>query len=149
MSEFRREAVFQAIISRLRSKAPLLHNMWAMLGRGAPRTTAELAAMLWYPDPVPPSRAGAAMRVGAFCAHLNKRIKAEGLVIKPGAVKGTYQLYDLATWEDDQARARAALVPEGDKPALIKRKPRAKETAKRAKAGAGRKAKKPAKKPAR
>lgn len=149
MSDFRREAVFQTIISRLRTKAPLLHNMWAMLGRGVPRTTTELAAMLWYPEILPPNSQAGGMRVGAFCAHLNKRIKAEGLIIKPGAVKGTYQLYDLATWEEDQARARAALVPEGDKPALLERNPRAKETAKRAKAGAGRKAKKPAKKPVR
>jgi len=29
-----REAVFQTVLSQLRDKAPLLHNMWAALGRG-------------------------------------------------------------------------------------------------------------------
>lgn len=109
-----REAVFQTVLSQLRDKAPLLHNMWAALGRGHVRDIDELARVLYYPATPPDKRQARQQRVGAFIAHLNKRIADRGVVIRPGAVKGTYQLYDLHIWKAQQEAARQALlaVPE-------------------------------------
>lgn len=121
-----REAVFQVVLSRLRDVAPLLHNMWAMLGRGVARDVDELAAVLWYPELPPPKRNERQMRVGAFMSHLNKRVARYGVIIKPGAVKGTYQLYGLTTWQQEQANLRGALVRSAanDTVPLMKRRPR-------------------------
>lgn len=105
-----REAVFQTILSQLRDKAPLLHNMWAALGRGQPRDIDELARVLWYPATPPEKRQARQQRVGAFVAHLNKRIADRNVVIRPGAVKGTYQLYNLHIWKIQQEAARQALL---------------------------------------
>lgn len=127
-----REALFRQMINRLRDRAPLLHNMWAMVGRGEPRDVAELAKVLWFPEDPPAERARQQNRVGAFMAHLNARIAEHNAIIKPGAVRGTYQLYCLATWEQDQAALRAKLITAGEskrkRPALAKRAPRAPET---------------------
>lgn len=117
----KREAVFQTVLSQLRDVAPLMHNLWAMLGRGQPRDIDELARLLWYPHAPPPERKHRQMRVGAFVAHLNKRIGRHQVTIRPGAVKGTYQLYDLADWKVQQEAIRRALV-NGD-PAPVKRRP--------------------------
>lgn len=120
-----REAIFQAVLSRLRDKAPLMHNIWAMVGRGEPRAVDELARILWHPATPPPKRTARQMRVGAFVAHLNKRVKVFGVIIKPGAARNTYQLYGLQTWQQEQAEMRGALVrPASDPVPLLTRRPR-------------------------
>lgn len=120
-----REAIFQAVLSRLRDTAPLMHNVWAMVGRGEPRAVDELARILWHPDTPPPKRTARQMRVGAFVAHLNKRVAKYGVIIKPGAARNTYQLYGLATWQQEQAELRGALRPAAnDTVPLLKRRPR-------------------------
>lgn len=120
-----REAIFQAVLSRLRDKAPLMHNIWAMVGRGEPRAVDELARILWHPATPPPKRTARQMRVGAFVAHLNKRVKVFGVIIKPGAARNTYQLYGLQTWQQEQTELRGALVrPASDAVPLLTRRPR-------------------------
>lgn len=109
-----REAVFQTVLSQLRDKAPLLHNMWAALGRGHVRDIDDLARVLYYPAEPPEKRQARQQRVGAFVAHLNKRIADRGVVIRPGAVKGTYQLYDLNVWKAQQEAARQALLADSE-----------------------------------
>jgi hypothetical protein len=122
----RREATFQAIISALRSRAPLLHNVWAVLGRGVPRSIDDLATVLWAPEKPPEEARFRQQRAGAFIAHLNKRIASHGVIIKPGAARGTYQLYDTATWESDQKQLRDALKRQaaGEPPPLVTRRAR-------------------------
>ena len=105
------EDVFEVVRARLRDRAPLQYNIWMMLGRGMARTVDELARVLWYPAEPPAKRQLCQFRVGAFVGHLNKKhLQQHDRVIKPGALRGTYQLYVLSTWELEQAAQRLALI---------------------------------------
>lgn len=126
MTDAETEAVFQAVRSVLQTKAPILHNVWCLVGRRQPVTVARMAEVMWYPDPPPADRAAQQMRAGAFVAHLNKRIAKHDVIIKPGAARGTYQLYNRATWQEEQEAARLAVAPaaRSQPPKLLTRKPR-------------------------
>ena len=105
------EDVFEVVRARLRDRAPLQYNIWMMLGRGTPRTVDELAAVLWYPNTPPELQRTKQFRVGAFIGHLNRlHLRKHDRVIKPGSLRGTYQLYLLSAWQDEQAAQRLALI---------------------------------------
>lgn len=105
------EDVFEVVRARLRDRAPLQYNIWMMLGRGTPRTVDELATVLWYPNEPPTLQRTRQFRVGAFVGHLNRlHLRKHDRVIKPGSLRGTYQLYILSTWEAEQAAQRLALI---------------------------------------
>lgn len=133
-----REAVFQAVLSRLRTRAPIMYNIWALVGRGVPRDVADLAVVVWAPQEPPAERDAMHQRVGAFVAHLNKRIAEHNVIIKPGVVRGSYRLYGLATWREEQQALRRAQFPDGQAPPLVTRNPRRPECAPRAPAKPGR-----------
>lgn len=120
------EAVFHAVRLALRTRAPLMHNLWCLVGRRQPVTIARAAEVLWYPEAPPASRGARHMRVGAFMAHLNKRIAKYDVIIKPGAARSTYQLYTRSVWEAEQEAAVKATQPSGKGrvPKLLTRKPR-------------------------
>lgn len=128
-----REVVFRQVCARLQGRAPLMYNLWVMLGRGEPRSVAKLAEVLWYPDAPPPTATLQGQRVGAFISHINARIKDHKVIIRPGALRGTYQLYPLDEWQREQARLRAELLAiktgkKIGKVKLVPRNPRAPET---------------------
>ena len=106
-----------------------------------PRDVTEIAVALWAPAAPPPDRTTQQKRVGAFVHHLNRRIAKHSVIVKPGAVRGSYQLYGLSTWEVEQAALRQALLPAAADAPLAERNPRAPEAAERAKAGEGRRRK--------
>jgi hypothetical protein len=127
------EAIYWRGIARLKERAPKMHNLWVMLGRGRPCSVKELATVLWYPDEPPTSSTLQQQRVGAFLAHINTRVKEWKVIIKPGALRGTYQLYPLDAWQREQERLRADLLAakanqKPGKAKLVPRRPRAAET---------------------
>lgn len=100
-------AVFEAVRSRLRDRAPLQYNLWMMLGKGVERTIDDLARVLWYPEPAPTGRV-AQFRVGAFCSHLNKHLVQYDVAVKPGKFRETYRTVRLSVWAaEKEARAKA------------------------------------------
>ncbi len=105
------DVVFETVRARLRDRAPLQYNVWMLLGRGTARTVEELADVLWYPEPRPTIRKTCQFRVGAFVGHLNKKHLAQyDRVIRPGALRGTYQLYRATAWQLEQNALRLELI---------------------------------------
>ena len=125
------EVLFQRLRQRFQSRAPMLYNIWALLGRRHVRDVDTLARALWAPDPIPMDPNERRMRVGAFVAHLNKRIAHEGIVVRPGPVVNTYLLYWKHEWERERQRLREDAIAAANRnvgrkkrtPSLLPRKP--------------------------
>lgn len=99
--------VFAAVDARLRDVATYQHRLWMLLGRGQPRSVAELATALWYPEQPHRSARQQQARVGSFASHLNKHLAKYNVVVKPGVARRTYQTFALDGW-----KAWRATVPD-------------------------------------
>lgn len=65
-------------------------NLWFLFVEARSPMTKRTTATL----PLPSVRF-MQQRVGAIIAHINKKIAAENLIIRPGKARRTYRLYDL------------------------------------------------------